>query len=164
MHIIIEGPDCSGKTRLAFSLATQHRMAYHHEGPPPENMSSVEHYTRVLEQLKSPTIIDRFALGERVYGPILRGHDSLGQEGWEHIQHLIIQKHIFQIICLTPRRVLLKNYLARRRTESLSIIQFLKSIKRWEAVARNTYVFDYTDSSSLPLLNVALKNWYPYAS
>jgi hypothetical protein len=81
--IIIEGPDGVGKTTLCDALAQRflgsctivHSVHY---GPPPGDEPTALYYwdevDNILGLAKSgPVIVDRFHVGEMVYGPILRG-------------------------------------------------------------------------------------------
>ncbi len=162
MHIIIEGPDCSGKTSLALNLAESYGLAYHHEGPPPTNINTTKYYCDILKSLKKPTVIDRFALGERVYGPLLRGKDTLGKDGWMVVENLISTKHIFQITCTAPRFKLYDIYTSRQNEERLTALQFWASIEKWEELCHNTYVYDYTQRYAKDFLFKVLNAWDEY--
>jgi thymidylate kinase len=99
MLIILEGADCTGKSTLAGLLvkaANDRGMTTRllHAGPPPEHDPIDEHwpgrelwrseYVAPLEKLRplvdSPTalvVCDRWHLGERIYGPMLRGRSIM---------------------------------------------------------------------------------------
>ena len=70
-HLVIEGPDGAGKTTLAQALCAS-GYAYRHEGPPPPTVPALRYYAGILARLEQPTLLDRFHLGELVYGPIVR--------------------------------------------------------------------------------------------
>jgi len=91
-------------------------------------------------------VIDRFALGERVYGPILRGKDALGNVGWNLIQLKLLMKQAVQIMCLPPRSECGPIFTQRQKEgkELLTVEQFIESYKAWEAYAKNMFVYDYT--------------------
>jgi GTPase SAR1 family protein len=149
MHIVIEGPDCSGKTTLANQLCEMLSFEYRHEGPP----------------LSEPTIIDRFALGERVYGPILRGKDRLGEEGLLKVQQVMLKLNVFQIICLPPNNALWKAFIdsSVKGNELLGPVQYEASIDAWTQHCRNTYLYDYTAPTALEQLLGVLSLWNSYA-
>jgi len=74
MLIVIDGPDGSGKTTLARHLQEKHGATYHHDKGPPEAEDLVAYF---LSLLARGGIIDRFALSEMVYGPLLRGRSRI---------------------------------------------------------------------------------------
>lgn len=75
MLIIIEGPDGAGKSTLAHALVRDYGYGYVHFSQPKQDP--------LLEYLPAWThedklVVDRFHLGEGVYGPLYRGKDGLG--------------------------------------------------------------------------------------
>ena len=162
MHIIIEGPDCSGKTTLAKQLSQELEFTYRHEGPPPLDMNLKDYYCGTLAMLNEPTVIDRFAIGERVYGPILRGKDGLGELGLQKVQQVIISLSVFQITCLPPHHALWKEFVESNMhgNELLNPTQYEDSIAAWEKHCKNTYIYDYTAPYANDQLCGVLINWH----
>ena len=70
-HVIIEGPDCVGKSTLAHRLCDEYGFAYHHEGVPAGEGSLLEHYAKLLLKDQS-TCFDRHFVGEPVYSAVMR--------------------------------------------------------------------------------------------
>jgi len=102
MIVLIEGPDGAGKTILAKKLVDRFGLEYRHEGPPPKHVEPLYHYGTLLDSFRGRNVVfDRFALGERVYGPVLRGKDRLGVLGWQIFQRLVKATGAFQVLCLT---------------------------------------------------------------
>jgi energy-coupling factor transporter ATP-binding protein EcfA2 len=103
MIVILEGPDGSGKTTLAKTLQERYGLLYRHEGPPPEDVAPLTYYCDILEEHRHDNIVfDRFALGERVYGPILRHGDRIGELGWYTFVSYAQSLGVVQVVCLPP--------------------------------------------------------------
>lgn len=84
MGYVLEGPDGAGKSFLAQTVAAQLNMESVHFGPPEH--PPLEEYLHWLVDQDTATlpgrsphakVIDRFHLGESVYGPLLRGTPPL---------------------------------------------------------------------------------------
>ena len=160
MIVILEGPDGSGKTTLAKELQERFGLRYHHEGPPPANIPPLYHYARVLEDYRgSDVVIDRFALGERIYGPIIRGKDGLGPEGWKLIRRQIAAAGAIEVLCLPDYLTVRENWSKRSATELLKKTElFNQSYRAYSDFVlddRNYFVYNYTDTTShLTLMNM----------
>jgi GTPase SAR1 family protein len=116
--IILEGPDGSGKTTLARRLCEDLTLEYHHEGVPPAEVPPLVHYGRVLEGWRGRNVVlDRLALGERVYGPPIRGRDRLGDDGWRVFRRLLIATGARQVICLPPLDLCFERWRAHEKPE-----------------------------------------------
>lgn len=105
MIVILEGPDGGGKTTLANYLVAHHSLHYHHEGVSPANVPPLVHYGDTLEGWRrsgARVVADRFALGERVYGPLLRGVDRFGDDGWCVFNRLLRACGVVRVLCLPP--------------------------------------------------------------
>lgn len=114
-HIIIEGPDGTGKTTLAKALCEGAGYAYRHEGPPPAGVTAYQHYAGILDRLEQPTLLDRFHLGELVYGPLLRGKSGLSAIDARALQVLVEAFNVQVILCMPPLPVALANWQERSR-------------------------------------------------
>lgn len=80
--IILEGPDGAGKTTLANDLARRFNYRYHAFGPP-QHPPLREYLGWLVDQPDNQVVVDRFHLGEHVYGPIYRGKSQLDpQSQW----------------------------------------------------------------------------------
>jgi len=167
--ILIEGPDGASKTTLAATLAQKYGLTYHHEGPPPTNISCLEHYGGFLEEVrrkKLDIVIDRFALGERVYGPIYRQSDRLESTGWRLMRRLIKAAGVIQILCFPEYKTCLENWKVRRAAKGEMITRediFQMTYDRWGGfISEFDYIYDYEDPGKvLNMLEVDIRNPRP---
>lgn len=147
MIIILEGPDGSGKTTLAKQLQARYSLKYHHEGPPPTDIKALDHYGAVLDNLRQENVvIDRFALGERVYGPILRGSDTLGADGWHVFQRLTRATLAIEILCLPSYETCRAAWASGRPELVKNEPQFHQIYEGWKRVSDRVdqYIYDYS--------------------
>lgn len=98
MLIILEGTDGAGKTTLAEHLTVNFYgdVETIHAGPPQPGLSVFEQYAQPLldrrEKIASRDyllILDRWHLGELVYGPLLRGKSALEPEQFAYLELLL---------------------------------------------------------------------------
>jgi hypothetical protein len=155
--IILEGIDGSGKSTLAHSLTNHIRnLGYHHEGVPPKQGSLLEYYGALLQAARQSTgiVLDRLALGERVYGPIMRNEDRLGPDGWRIFQRLITASGAHQIICCPNYGTCLKNWSSGRPEYISRVAQFKDVYVRYtELNVPDTITYDYEHDSFTLLLD-----------
>jgi hypothetical protein len=150
MIIVIEGPDGAGKTTLAKQLARDFDLEYHHEGPPPPNRSALDHYGKLLEDARGKRVVfDRLALGERVYGPILRGKDGLGDLGWRLITRLMRSLNAVHIACLPDLEVCHKSWASGRAELFKDEGKFFSTYSAYWDLLRSDlgyghYIYDWT--------------------
>jgi hypothetical protein len=126
--IILEGPDGAGKTWTANHL----KMAgweVHHEGPPEGD--PFQHYVgRLLKYLrgKTPVVLDRFHLGEYVYGPVKRDTNYMTATGLRIFNRICRAYNVAQVICLPPWGDVQFAWNNRRGTEYLKEIDDLHEV------------------------------------
>lgn len=75
MLIIIEGADKAGKTTLGQEIASKFGYEYRHFGKPGPNPA--QEYAEALLSVNTPQVWDRGFIGELVYGPLLRGRNTI---------------------------------------------------------------------------------------
>lgn len=108
MIIILEGVDGSGKSTLAAQLQQEFGGEVFHEGPPPNDLDPLDYYGEKLERYRhhlDAVILDRFALGERVYGPIYRNVNRFDQSRWDIFDRLLVACGARHILCAPPYEV-----------------------------------------------------------
>lgn len=122
MFIIVEGPDCAGKStfidkmcrELAYSATPHTRTAC---GPPkPADRDVFEEYEQQadkLSQYSSVTISDRWHWGETIYGPMFRGKSRLNDAGWRHVELSLLARNTIVVYLHETSSVLLERLLVR---------------------------------------------------
>lgn len=148
-HVIIEGPDGSGKTTLSTMLCKEQGMGYHHEGPPPPGVDLLHYYAGLLVNAPQPTVFDRLHLGEVVYGSILRGGSRLAPYHIRLMNRLIAATGSTVVTCMAPWSTCLCN---TRSKEELIKDEGLLNVahKTWNLVFGNRDLlcnccyYDYT--------------------
>lgn len=162
MIIIVEGCDGGGKSTLTAQLMKRFKLQYHHEGPPPADMSSLEHYGSILQAYREKNVVfDRFALGERVYGPIYRGFDTLGESGWRVFHRLITASATFQIMCLPKYEVCRKAWASGRDEMIRDEPTFKKTYDGFKELASTqNHIYDWTHEGAFERLCIRIEDWY----
>lgn len=94
-----------------------------------------------------PTVFDRHYLGERVYGPLLRGRDGLGAQGTALMERLVAAVGATLVICAPPWETLMAGWGSKddllKRTDQLRTVNdhYLAEAKRLGLT-----VYDWTKS------------------
>ena len=130
MLTILEGPDCSGKSTLARRLQRRCRdtCSIIHQGPYREDVIT-ETLSSVMTGNPYHTIADRLHLGERVYGPVFRGHDLLGNARHRIVARILMSAfNPVQVICLPPWETVSGHWFARKDREMLADLEQLESV------------------------------------
>lgn len=102
MLILLEGPELAGKTTLAERLRDEHGFTVLHRGPP--QVHPLLEYERTLEleeESDAHIVLDRWHVGELIYGPLLRGASSIDAAMTKHID-LFLQARGCVVVILNP--------------------------------------------------------------
>jgi hypothetical protein len=148
--VILEGPDGAGKTTLARELCASYDLEYHHEGPPPLDVDPLLFYGKLLQDARTAgrrVVFDRMALGERVYGPIYRKKDRLGELGWRVFVRLIRAAGARQILCLPSYEVCRASWASGREELLKTEDAFARSYHAYVSLAARGiggFRYDYT--------------------
>lgn len=144
--VILEGPDGGGKTTLARELE-KCGFTYVHTGPPENGYDSFGLLRETLDNLNwalnhtNDVVFDRLWLGERIYGPIARGRDLIGDEGQKLIMRIHSSKRILMLLCYPKFAVARTNYEKKIQEKD----DYLKSRDRWDKVflAYHNWAYKY---------------------
>lgn len=109
MNIILEGPDCSGKTTLAKSGLRD--LEYIHYGPPDDRGAWVQ-YVNALHDLEHEMkvnpevnrVFDRFIYGELIYQPLLRPRTRDPMREWHlrMLERVLLANQAVLVYCKPP--------------------------------------------------------------
>ena len=147
MIFILEGPDGAGKTRLARDLTQRYGLEYHHEGPPPQSVPAHLYYGKLLQHVRlehTGAVFDRLYLGERIYGPILRGRDRLGDAGYELMRRLTMACNAIEIVCFPPYAVARDTWASGRSELFKDEEQYRTIFNLYGTFTHGRIVYDYT--------------------
>jgi thymidylate kinase len=148
--IIVEGTDLAGKSSLVRDLTRRAmnlnvRVTAIHAGPPGLFVDPLDEYELALLPLRNAALdpgqlvlIDRWHLGELVYGPLLRGHSRLSAAQFEHIERFLDALGAVRIIIEPEGEDALRARYAARGDELLTLDQVLE-VRRWFHQAAATY-------------------------
>ena len=142
MVIIIEGENKCGKTTLASYIVENYGFGYI-KCSQPKKGGPYKEYRGIIDRIsKEPGnyVIDRFHLGEFVYGPIYRGSCGLSQGDFEDIEKRLIELGTILIYCYD-----VENNIAKRFKEENEEFADVKKIKKLKDIKQNTkyYFFHY---------------------
>lgn len=98
MIIVIEGPDASGKSTLAWHLAQTVDGAYVHASAP-ERHPLVEYTSTIETLLPEPVILDRWHIGEMIYGPRYRGKAGLSPHQFHAVEDYLAEHGALLVHC-----------------------------------------------------------------
>ena len=106
MIIILEGPDGSGKTTLANTLAKQTKYPVKHCVQPKPGESGM--FGMYLDLIKSNKnlIMDRSWYSEMVYGPVMRGTSEISYPDMYVLEHTLTKHGALIIHCTDKPEVL----------------------------------------------------------
>jgi thymidylate kinase len=119
MITILEGPDGAGKTTLGKDHVFKDH-AYVHLGPPTALGAFHDCVDAIAARRRRRHVLfDRLHLGERVYGPVFRGRDTLGPARQRLLDRVLLSRQAVVVLCLPAVERCLESFRARKETEML---------------------------------------------
>jgi hypothetical protein len=160
--IILEGPDGAGKTTLAQYLVKHANFQYVHSGPPKPGEDLLLTYASTLDsaiRINKDVVIDRLYAGESIYGPVIRKHDHLGEEGQKIMQRIVRGQGVLEVFCLPPYRTCYSNWFKRQQAKGELVTDsntFHTIYHGYEMLAKKqTFAYSLTYDYSKTSLEVA---------
>lgn len=161
MLIIIEGCDCTGKSSLAEYLSGKFRtMKYHFSKP---KGKAYDEYIEFIEELNCDMVVDRYYLGEEVYGPVWRGKSSLTPWEFMDIEHKLTPFRPLGIFCHTDVESIISGF--KTRGEALTKPEEVPQIvSLFEAAVKKSKFkwlrFDYRSDRDYLKITNAIEEFY----
>ncbi len=151
--IIIEGPDCSGKTQLSYTLMNKWQVQCTHYSAH-DRMGMVEH--AVTAEPRCGFIVDRFHLSEIPYSLYYRQSDP-DYVGIAMIDRALLARAAVMVVCIPPWDIVKEMWKARKDDELIKSEKVLRQIYKWYASKAYrgipTIYYDYTKDDINSLMN-----------
>lgn len=147
MGFVLEGPDGAGKTTFAKRLV-ENLAGYRTEHFGPPTQPPLEEYLHWLVDQDAKghrMIIDRFHLGESVYGPIFRGTLGLNRYELTAIEWALMVRGYMMVHVSQPLKTLVDS-LERRGDQMVKVNQLTKILELyWDVTQRSIMPYDSYD-------------------
>lgn len=117
--VVLEGPDCGGKTTLARRFEGLGYKYVHNGVPEPGEDPFVTYTGQLVRALKAKhaTVFDRLHVGELIYGKLIRRTSLLDEYQLTLLERLINASGGQTVVCLPPLRICLANWMLNRPNE-----------------------------------------------
>lgn len=147
MGFVLEGPDGAGKSTLANRLHDLFGLEVNHFGPPTK--PPIEEYLHWLLDKDAEghnRVVDRFHLGESVYGPIFRGSDPLSMHDLTTIEWALMVRGYTMIYVTTSLKTMIDN-IERRGDDMVNPDRMAKITQLYDVVIQvgcmESMAYDY---------------------
>ena len=139
MFIIIEGADKTGKTTLANAIVEKFRCKYVHFGKPKKHPAT--EYAEYALAINENVVLDRFYLGELVYGPLLRGKAGIDDVEFATIERILRKKQAILIQTTTDVTLANKRLLVSTQEEAVNTDQNSLAIKGFKEAGDRSNIY-----------------------
>lgn len=130
--IILEGPDNSGKSTLGAGLKSllgwkfEHGKRFHVYDISDHGRGEAVYREALVQLTPRPIILDRcYAIGENIYGPIVRGHNNLNHRALDILRTLANSQSLI-IYCRPP----IENIVGTTKEEMPGVKENLEAITK----------------------------------
>ena len=122
MIIILEGCSKTGKTTLAKHIET---LGFKYiKCSAPKKCGPYNEYTNILKKIDGDTVIDRFHIGELVFGPLYRKKSDLSDEQFKEIEKQLREKNAILVYCYDNENNIAKRFISEdERFEKTNLIK-----------------------------------------
>jgi hypothetical protein len=143
--VIVEGPDCAGKTTFVEQLAKTlpRPPVLIHSGPPdPPDRDPYEEYEQVIDEVYADpftvVVADRHHWGEVVYGDVFGRESRLHRpSGWRHVELFLASRGAIVVYLHQPRHVL-EQCLKQRGDDLVEPYMYDQILAGYDWCLRNT--------------------------
>lgn len=143
MLVILEGENKTGKTTLAKYIKDEHGFKYIKVSQPGPD-GPYKEYTNILKKIKagSNVVIDRFHLGEEVYGPLYRGSSGLTSEQFQDIENTLNKMNAILIYCYDSEDNIAKRF-KEENEEFADVKKITKTLDLYKNVLKKSRLIKY---------------------
>lgn len=143
MIIVIEGENKCGKTTLSKYIVEKYGFKYTKVSQPGPD-GPYKEYTNILAFIKhgENVVIDRFHLGEEVYGPIYRGKSGLTREQFQDIETLINRMNGILIYCYDSEKNIAQRF-KEENEEFADVKKIAKTLELYKNVLKKSNLIMY---------------------
>lgn len=130
--IILEGPDCSGKTTLANELMKKYKNCVYIHNVVSLDIATLHisaWFNAINLSDEFTVIIDRLHLSEEIYGTIFRNKVAYDTKAFDKRISKIM--NVYKVLCLTDKETTLKMHSERKGIEMFDNIS-----KVWDAYSK----------------------------
>lgn len=138
MFIIIEGADKTGKTTLSNAIIKKFGSEYVHFGKPKKHPAT--EYAEYALANDGNLVLDRFYLGELVYGPLLRGKAGIDDVEFATLERILRKKQAILIQTTTNSVLANKRLLVSTQDEAVNTDQNALAARGFAEVGKRSNI------------------------
>ena len=161
MIIILEGCDKNGKTTLAHKLSQKLGWPIVKFSAPKNDEDVFKTYMQFILSRRIPVILDRFYLGEKVYGQIFRGKSQLDYLQSRTLEGLLLTRRSINVYCQVPLKEIKKNFIKDKESFA-NVNQINVIVQSYQKVLKSSLLtwhhYDYTKDPSMSSIIFTVKN------